>query len=78
MEEVKAVKIEKNMKVSELVDGMGGMGFGAGKIYRASRIMKKMFDDKDCKVFFGVAGAMVPAGMKQVILNVLDNSDVFV
>ena len=78
MEKVKGLKIEKSMKVSELVDGMKGMGFGAGKIAEASDIMKRMFNDKECKVFFGLAGAMVPAGMKNVVLDVLDNVDVFV
>ena len=78
MEEVKPVRIEKDMKVSELVGGMAGMGFGAGKICEASRIMKKMFSDKECKIFLGIAGAMVPAGMKQIILELLDDSDVFV
>ena len=37
-----------------------------------------MFNDHECKVFFGVAGAMVPAGMKQIIMDLLDNTDVFV
>ncbi|MEK9184879.1 MAG: deoxyhypusine synthase family protein [Patescibacteria group bacterium] len=78
MKPIKHIKIKKDMKVSELVDGMEGMGFGAGKIAEASRIMKKMFNDKECKIFFGVAGAMVPAGMKQVILDLLDDTDVFV
>src|SRR3989344_4783977 len=78
MEKVKGLKIEKSMKVSELVDGMKGMGFGAGKIAEASDIMKRMFNDKECKVFFGLAGAMVPAGMKNVVLDVLNNVDVFV
>ncbi len=66
------------MKAFELVEEMRGAGFGAGKIARASEIMSIMFHDKECKVFFGVAGAMVPAGMKEVILDVLDNVDVFV
>jgi deoxyhypusine synthase len=78
MKEVKSLKIKKGMKVSELVDGMGDMGFGAGKIAKAREIMNKMFEDKECKVFFGVAGAMVPAGMKQIILDILDDADVFV
>jgi len=78
MDKIKPIKIEKDMKVSELVDGMSGMGFGAGKIAEASRIMEKMFEDKECKVFLGVAGAMVPAGMKQIFLDMFDNTDVFV
>ncbi len=76
--EIKGIKIRKDMKVSELVDGMKDMGFGARKIAEASQIMKKMFEDKECKVFLGVAGAMVPAGMKEIILDLLDDTGVFV
>jgi len=78
MEEIKHIKIKKEMKVSELVNGMKSMGFGAEKIYLASSIIKEMFKEQECKVFFGVAGAMVPAGMKEIILDVLNNTDVFV
>jgi len=78
MKPVKAIKINKNMKVSELVENMKEAGFGAGKIAEASRIMKKMFNDKECKIFLGVAGAMVPAGMKEIILDLLNETDVFV
>jgi deoxyhypusine synthase len=78
MEPIEPIKIKKGMKVSELAEGMSKMGFGAGKIAKASSIMKKMFGDKDCTVFFGVAGAMVPAGMKQIIMDLLDDVEVFV
>jgi len=78
MMDIKGIKIKENMKVSELVDGMKDMAFGAGNIGKASEVMAKMFADKNCKVFFGVAGAMIPAGMKNVILDMLDNTDVFV
>jgi len=78
MEKVKPVKIEKDMKVSELVQNMSGSGFGAGKVAEAAEIMGKMFSDEECKVFLGVAGAMVPAGMKYIILDLLDDVDVFV
>lgn len=78
MKEIKPIKIRKDMKVSELVHEMSGAGFGAGKLALASEIMKSMFEDKECKVFFGVAGAMVPAGMKEIILDMLDEVDVFV
>lgn len=78
MDEVKHIKIEKNMGVDKLVEGMKEMGFGAGKIAMALDIISEMLKDKECKVFFGVAGALVPAGLKQVILDMLDNIDVFV
>lgn len=78
MEPIKLIKITKNMKVSELVDSMKGAGFGAGKIAKARDIMQRIFEDEECRVFLGIAGAMVPAGMKQVILDLLDEVDVFV
>lgn len=78
MKEINQIRIREGMKVSELVEEMGGAGFGAGKIAEASRIMKKMFLDENCKIFLGIAGAMVPAGMKQIILDMLERADVFV
>ena len=78
MRKVEPIKIKKDMKVSELVGGMKDMGFGAGKIAKAGDIMQKMFEDKDCKIFLGVAGAMVPAGMKEIIIDLLDDVDIFV
>ena len=78
MKRIEHIKIEKNMDISDLVRSMGGAGFGARKIAEASFIMKEMFEDKVCSVFLGVAGAMVPAGMKQIIIDLLDEIDVFV
>jgi deoxyhypusine synthase len=78
MREIKSIKIRKDMKVSELVKEMSEAGFGAEKVSLASEIMASMFKDKECKVFLGVAGAMVPAGMKEIIIDILDEVDVFV
>jgi len=47
MKQIKPIKIEKDMKVSELVKNMGNAGFGANKIFNASRIMNEMFSNKD-------------------------------
>tara|TARA_Y100000310_G_C20576024_1_gene760458 strand:- start:127 stop:1029 length:903 start_codon:yes stop_codon:yes gene_type:complete len=71
MEKIKSVKIKKDMKVSELVEQLSEAGFGARKIGMANKLVKKIFSEKDCKVFFGLAGAMVPAGMKQIIIDLI-------
>ena len=76
MEPVKHIKLEKNMRVSDLVEQMRSAGFGARKIGLANQIAKKMFNDKECKVFFGLAGAMVPAGMKQIIIDLIRNKKI--
>ena len=71
---VKAIDIKKAMKVSELTDAFENVGFGAGKINLAADILKRMQEDKDCKIFFGLAGAMVPAGMKKIVIDMIDNN----
>lgn len=81
MKPVKQMDVKPGMKVSDLVKEMSASGvFGAGRIGRASSIIRKMFDDKECKVFMGVAGAMVPGGMKNIIVDMLQKGyvDVFV
>lgn len=81
MKKVKQIDLKPQMKVSELVSEMKGSGvMGAGRIGRAAEIMQKMFSDKGCRVFFGFAGAMVPGGMKNIIIDLLkkDKIDVFV
>lgn len=78
MKPIKQLKLEKDIKVSELVEAFGDVGFGARDINRAREIYKKMLNDKECKLFLGVAGAMVPGGMKEIILDMIDKTDVFV
>jgi len=80
MEKVNPIKITKDMKVTDLVSSMKNTGFGARMIGQASDISQRMFEEKDCKVFVGMAGAMVPAGMKQIIIDLINKKfiDVFV
>jgi deoxyhypusine synthase len=73
MKPVKQIDIKEGMKVNDLVKEMEKSGvMGAGRISRAADIFETMVKDKDCKVFFGLAGAMVPGGMKNIIIDMLD------
>lgn len=79
MKAINQINIEKGMKVSELIRKMGKTGvLGAGRLARAVDIFNKMIKDKDCRIFLGVAGPMVPGGMKNIIIRLLDNVDVLV
>jgi len=68
------------MKVSELVNEMKETGFGAKHLGKAAEILEKAIKDKDCKVFCGMAGALVPGGMREIIIDMLEKRmiDVFV
>jgi len=75
MEKVKQIEISKGMKVSELVGEMKKSGvMGAGRIAKAADIFQQMIKDKDCTVFLGFAGAMVPGGMKNILIDMLENN----
>lgn len=74
MKIVKQIDIKPGMKVKDLVREMSGSGvMGAGRIAKASQILNSMKKDKDCRIFFGLAGAMVPGGMKKIIIDLLKN-----
>lgn len=71
---IKALEIEPNLKVSELTNRFQDIGFGAGKIHQATNILKQMKQNQECKVFFGLAGAMIPAGMKKIVIDMINNN----
>lgn len=81
LNKVEHIKINKDMKVSELVEAMQKSGvMGAGKVGDASKIFLDMVNDGDCKVFLGVAGALIPGGMREILIDILESGkvDVFV
>ena len=74
MKNVKQMDIVPGMKAGNLVNEFENSGvFGAGRIAKAVNIAESMVKDKDCKVFLGLAGAMVPGGMKNIIIDMLES-----
>lgn len=81
MNPIKHIETHNGMSVNELILQMEKSGvFGAGRLSKAVAIAEKMLRDEDCKVFFGLAGAMVPGGMRKIIVDMLEAGwiDVFV
>ena len=59
------------MSVGELGDEYGKAGIGAGKLHEAIDIYAEMLADEDCTVFFSLAGAMVPTGMRTLVADLI-------
>src|SRR3989344_3788054 len=78
MQPIIPIKVHKDMKAKELVENMQNMGFQAGKLGEAAVLFNDIIKDKEIKLFFGLAGAMIPAGMKNIILDMLDYTNIFV
>ncbi len=62
--------IKENIKVSELLAAMGRCSFQARNLSLALKVWEKMLKE-DTFIFFGLAGAMVPAGMRKVVMYLI-------
>ena len=81
MKPVNQIKIQKSMSVNELIKQLNSSGvMGAGRLAKAVNLFEAMITDKGCKVFLGAAGPLVPGGMRNILIDLLENEwiDVFV
>jgi len=67
---VRPVSLKPGMTVGELIREMEDTGFGAGRLARAVEIYERMIKD-GALILLGFAGAMVPAGMKKIIVEMI-------
>ncbi|WP_415382163.1 deoxyhypusine synthase [Halosimplex sp. TS25] len=58
------------MTVGELADEYGNAGIGASALHEAVDVYAEMLDD-DVTNFFGLAGAMVPTGMRRIVADLI-------
>ena len=70
METVHQLKIEPGMSVDALVRGMSQCGFGARRLAEAVAIYENMLSGDFAK-FLTLSGAMVPAGMRSVVSDLI-------
>lgn len=64
----------KKFDVAALIDGMQGSAFQARNLARAAHIFDQMLADKKCGVILCLAGSLISAGLKKVILDMLENN----
>src|SRR5690606_35519847 len=60
--------------VVPLVDAMAGLAFSSRDLNRASRIFDKMLADTDCAIILCLAGSMVSAGLKHLIVEMIERN----
>lgn len=65
-------QVRDKISAAELVAGMAGTAFQARNLASAVRIWKNMLED-EVTIFLGLAGAMVPAGMRDILRFVVEN-----
>jgi len=66
------MKLRPNMTVNQLVQQFENSGsFGAGRLASACDIYERMIRDEQCTVFLALAGALVPAGLRATIADLI-------
>src|SRR5712671_6092701 len=60
--------------VVPVVDAMQHMAFTARDLHRAADIYDRMLKDKECGIILCLAGSLISAGLKKVIVDMLRNN----
>lgn len=69
LKDVNQFHIKPKDGIRELISNLADTGFNAKRLAMGCKIYEDMIYDKDCTKFFGLAGAIVPAGMQGVIYD---------
>ncbi|MFX1389016.1 MAG: deoxyhypusine synthase family protein [Promethearchaeota archaeon] len=69
LKEVNQFNLTPETNIVEFIESLRDTGFNAKRLALACDIYKKMIEDINCVKFFGLAGALVPAGMQKIIYD---------
>jgi len=76
---VKQMKITKGMSLNELINQYQQAGvLGAGRVARATEIVRSIFESPDYLVFLSMAGPMVPGGLRDIIAQLIKTKRIHV
>jgi len=64
----------KQLNIVPLIDQMSDTAFQARNLARAASIVDLMQQDKECAVILTLAGSLISAGLKQVIIDMIENN----
>src|SRR6059058_279072 len=70
---VEQIDIKKH-DVVPLVEAMSKMAFSARDLGRAAQIYDVMLRDKDCAIILCLAGSIFSAGLKQIVVDLIEHN----
>jgi len=74
---IQHMKIDPGMTTLQLMEEMGKSGvLGAGRLYRATKLLAELMGDEETTLFLSVAGPMVPGGLRKIIRDLLADGHV--
>lgn len=72
IKETNKISPDKNKGLNDLLLEMGGTAFQGKSLGEALRIWERMINDK-LVIFLGIAGALIPAGMRKIFIYLVEN-----
>ncbi len=64
----------KSLDVVPMIEQMAGTAFQARNLAKAASIMDRMQNDTDCAVILTLAGSLVSAGLRQVVVDMIEHN----
>lgn len=64
----------KKHDLSQYVESLQATAFQARNLYRGAEIFERMVADKDCGIILCLAGSVISAGLKQVVVDLIDHN----
>lgn len=70
---IKHVDLSKNKNISGLISSLSSASFQARNLSQCADVYREMVEDKKAIIFLGLAGALVPGGMRKIIADLIRN-----
>ncbi len=71
---IKHLDITKSPDVVTIVEGMQHMAYSARDLHRAADIYDRMLRDRQCGIILTLAGSLISAGLKKVVVDMIKNN----
>ncbi len=71
MKKIKQIELTDVKSIGDLLKEFSSAAFNAGQLSYALDVLEEMVRNQGCTVFLGLAGAMVPAGLRHVISDMI-------
>src|SRR5688572_26395888 len=69
--EIEHFDVTKMPGIVQVVEAMQHMAYSARDLHRAADIYDRMLKDKECGVILCLAGSLISAGLKKVIVDMI-------
>ena len=72
MQPTEPVQLNPTASISGLLDKLSGLGGEGGRLAAATNLWERMLRDADCTILLGLSGALIAAGLREVLVSLIE------